>query len=136
MSQWDFITTTTMLLLCSVPDLVDGETSGFGTASNLRGVSQKKALLIMKCIFPFIKGLSIHDNLITHMRAYVTCCIHNIGHNNGIHTRAHTHTYTFRHDDGRMSLEFIEMVPFISYDCTVTACTHVWLLQSVWSGSF
>ena len=37
MSQWDFImgkTTTTMPLLCSDPDSVDGETSGFGTASN------------------------------------------------------------------------------------------------------
>ena len=40
----------------------------------------------MKCIFPFRKGLSIHGNLITHMRASVTCCIHNIGHKNGIHT--------------------------------------------------
>ena len=27
-------TTTTMLLLCSDPDSVDGETSGLGTASN------------------------------------------------------------------------------------------------------
>ena len=36
-------TTTTMPLLCSDPDSVDGERSGFGTASNLEGVSQKKA---------------------------------------------------------------------------------------------
>ena len=28
----------------------------------------------------------------------------------------------------RMYFEFIEMVPFISNDCTVTSCTHVWLL--------
>ena len=35
--------TTTMPLLCSDPDSVDGETSGFGIASNLQGVSQKKA---------------------------------------------------------------------------------------------
>ena len=37
---------TTLPLLCSDPDLVDRETSGFGTAvimSNLQGVSQKKA---------------------------------------------------------------------------------------------
>ena len=27
-----------------------------------------------------------------------------------------------------MSLEFIEMVPFISNDNTVTFCSHVWLL--------
>ena len=27
-------TTTTMSLLCCDPDVVDGETSGFGTASN------------------------------------------------------------------------------------------------------
>ena len=25
-------------------------------------------------------------------------------------------------------LGFIEMVPFISNDCTMTSCTHVWLL--------
>ena len=35
-----------------------------------------------------------------------------------------------------MSLEVIEMVPFISNDCTVTSCTHVGLLLPVWSGSF
>ena len=35
--------TTTMPLLCSDPDSVDGETSGFGTASDLQGVSQNKA---------------------------------------------------------------------------------------------
>ena len=38
MNQWDFITgkiTTTMPLLYSDRDSVDGETSGFGTASNL-----------------------------------------------------------------------------------------------------
>ena len=36
MSQWDFYgkTTTTMPVLCSDPDSVDGETSRFGTASN------------------------------------------------------------------------------------------------------
>ena len=28
----------------------------------------------------------------------------------------------------RISLKFIEMVPFIRNDCTVTSCTHVWLL--------
>ena len=33
-------TTTTMPLFCSDPDSVDGETSGFETASNLQGVSQ------------------------------------------------------------------------------------------------
>ena len=36
MSQWYFImgkTTTTMPLLCGDPDSVDGETSGFRTAS-------------------------------------------------------------------------------------------------------
>ena len=54
-------------------------------------IFSKESLLIMKCIFPFIKGLSIHGNLITHMRASVMCCIHNIGHNNGIHARTHTH---------------------------------------------
>ena len=42
------------------------------------------------------------------------------------------HCY-LRHEGGyffyfRMSLEFIEMVPSISNDCTVTSCTHVWLL--------
>ena len=36
-------TITTLPLLCSDPDSVDGETSGFGTASNLQGASQKKA---------------------------------------------------------------------------------------------
>ena len=36
-------TTTTMPLLCSDPDAVDGETLGFGTFSNLKGVSQTKA---------------------------------------------------------------------------------------------
>ena len=36
-------TTTTMPPLCSDPDSVEGETSGFGTASNLQGVSQEKA---------------------------------------------------------------------------------------------
>ena len=36
-------TTTTMPLLCRDPHSFDGETSGFGTASNLQGVSQKKA---------------------------------------------------------------------------------------------
>ena len=36
-------TTTTIPLLCSDPDSVDGETSGFGTASNFQGVSRKKA---------------------------------------------------------------------------------------------
>ena len=35
-------TTTTIPLLCSDPNSVDGETSGFGTASNLQGVSQKR----------------------------------------------------------------------------------------------
>ena len=37
--------TTTMPLLCSDPDSVDWETSGFGTASNLWGVSQRKTYL-------------------------------------------------------------------------------------------
>ena len=32
MSQWQ--TSTTIPLLCNDPDSVDGETSGFGTASN------------------------------------------------------------------------------------------------------
>ena len=36
-------TTTTIPLLCSNPDSVDGETSGFGSASYLQKVSQKKA---------------------------------------------------------------------------------------------
>ena len=36
-------TTATMPLSCSDADSVDGETSEFGTASNLQGVSQKKA---------------------------------------------------------------------------------------------
>ena len=36
-------TTTTMPLLCSDPDSVDGESSGFGTAIDLQGVYQKKA---------------------------------------------------------------------------------------------
>ena len=36
-------TTTTKPLLCSDPDSVDGETLGSVTASNLQGVSQKKA---------------------------------------------------------------------------------------------
>ena len=36
-------TTTTITLLYSDTYSVDGETSGFGTASNLQGVSQKKA---------------------------------------------------------------------------------------------
>ena len=35
-------TTTTVPLLCSDPDSVDGETSGFRTANDLQGVSQKK----------------------------------------------------------------------------------------------
>ena len=46
MNQLDFImgkTTTTMSLLYRDPDSVDGETSGFGTASNLWEVSEKKA---------------------------------------------------------------------------------------------
>ena len=33
MALYNGKTTTTMLLLCSDPDPVDGETSGFGTAS-------------------------------------------------------------------------------------------------------
>ena len=36
-------TTTTIPLFCSDPDSVAGETSEFGTANNLEGVSQKKA---------------------------------------------------------------------------------------------
>ena len=36
-------TTTTIQSLCSDPDSVDGETSGFGTASDLQEISQKKA---------------------------------------------------------------------------------------------
>ena len=28
----------------------------------------------------------------------------------------------------RTSLEFIEMAPFIRNDCTMTSCTHMWLL--------
>ena len=47
-------TTTTMPLLCSDPDSVDGETSGFGTASNheyYSGSFSKESLLIMKFIF-------------------------------------------------------------------------------------
>ena len=36
-------TSTTIPVLYSDPGSVDGETSGFGTASNLQGVSQKKA---------------------------------------------------------------------------------------------
>ena len=36
-------TTTTMPLLCSETDSVNGETSGYGTASNLQGVSKNKA---------------------------------------------------------------------------------------------
>ena len=36
-------TTTAIPLLCGDPDLVHGETSGIGTASDLQGVSQKKA---------------------------------------------------------------------------------------------
>ena len=62
-------TTTTMSLLCSDPDSVDGETSGFGTASNLAyssGSFSKESLLVRKYIFPFRKGLSIRGNLITH----------------------------------------------------------------------
>ena len=45
MSQWDFIMGKRLRLChgCSDPDSVNGETSGFGTASNLQGVSQKKA---------------------------------------------------------------------------------------------
>ena len=35
--------TTTIPLLCSDPDSVDRETSGFRTARYLQGVSQKKA---------------------------------------------------------------------------------------------
>ena len=34
-------------------------------------------------------NLSKHGNLITYTGANVTCCIHNIDHNNGIHM----HTY-------------------------------------------
>ena len=51
-------TTTTMLLLCNDPDPVDGETSGFGTASlheKSLGSFSKESLLLMKCIFPFRK---------------------------------------------------------------------------------
>ena len=51
----------------------------------------------MKCIFPFIKGLSIHGNLITHMRASVPCCIHSIGHNDAMNTREHTYAHTNTH---------------------------------------
>ena len=43
MGLYNMKTTTTMPLLCCDPDSVDGETAGFGTASNLQGVSQKKA---------------------------------------------------------------------------------------------
>ena len=43
MGLYNVKTTRTMPLLCSDPDSVDGETSGFGTASNLWGVSQRKA---------------------------------------------------------------------------------------------
>ena len=46
-------TTTTIPLSCSDPDSVDGKTSGFGTDSNLRGVSQKR-LTDNKGHFPFI----------------------------------------------------------------------------------
>ena len=45
-------TTTTIPLLYSDPDSVDGETSGFGTASN-QGVSQKM-LIDSEVHFPFI----------------------------------------------------------------------------------
>ena len=44
-------TTTTMPLLCSDPDSVDGETSGFGTASNHEYYSGSFSKLRMKFIF-------------------------------------------------------------------------------------
>ena len=53
-------TTTPMPLLCSDPDSVDGETSGFGTAINHEyssGSFSKESFLIMKYIFPFRKRL-------------------------------------------------------------------------------
>ena len=46
--------TTTMPLLCCDADSVDGETSGFGTASNhdyFSGSFSKESLLVTKCIF-------------------------------------------------------------------------------------
>ena len=58
MAVYNGKTTTTMLQLCSDPDLVDGETSGFGTASiheKSLGSFSKESLLLMKCIFPFRK---------------------------------------------------------------------------------
>ena len=42
MGLYNMKTTTTMPLLCCDPNSVDGETAGFGTASNIQGVSQKK----------------------------------------------------------------------------------------------
>ena len=49
-------TTTTMPLLCSNPDSVDGESSGFGTASNHEYYSGSFSKLIMKFIFHSEKG--------------------------------------------------------------------------------
>ena len=85
-------TTTTMPLLCSEPDSVDGKHQDFEQPVSLREFLKRK-LTENEVYFSIHKRFSIHGNLITHMRASVMCCIHNIGHNNGIHTRAHTHTY-------------------------------------------
>ena len=49
-------TTTTMPLLCSDPDSVDGESSGFGTASNHEYYSGSFSKLTMKFIFHSEKG--------------------------------------------------------------------------------
>ena len=92
MGLYNWKTTTSMLLLFSDPDSVDGETSGFGTASNHElssGIFSNESLLLMRCILSIQKGLLIHGNLITHKGSSVTCCIHNIGHKIGIHTCTH-----------------------------------------------
>ena len=52
----------------------------------------KRKLTDNEVYFSIHKRL-INGNLITHMRVSVTCCIHNIGHNNGIHTRARAHIH-------------------------------------------
>ena len=95
MSQWDFIKGK-RLRLCHYYAVTQIQSTG-----KYKDLEQpvifreflKRKLTDNEVYFPFIKGLSIHGNLITHTRAYVTCCIHNIGHNNGIHTRVRTHTH-------------------------------------------
>ena len=59
--------TTTNPLLCGDPDSVDGETSGFGTASYHElssGSFSKEILLIKKYIFPF-RNKKVYQYMVT-----------------------------------------------------------------------